>query len=75
MENKIVFDGSPLFTWCVSNAIAKTDDQENVMLSKKNRKDSQRIDLLAATINALSRVTTLKTQSFSFMYVPKKKRG
>ena len=75
MEDKIVFDSSPLFTWCVSNAIAKTDDQENVMLSKKNRKDSQRIDLLAATINALSRVTTLKTQSFSFMYVPKKKRG
>ena len=39
--------------WCVSNAIAKIDAQENIMLDKS--KSSNRIDLLVATIIGFTR--------------------
>lgn len=55
LEGKIVHDGNPLLIWCVSNAYAITDTKENIMLSKRHKDDSQRIDLLAAIINAMHR--------------------
>ena len=73
LEEKLVHDGSPLLTWCVSNAVITTDHQENIMLSKKNRSDTQRIDLLAAGINALSRGMSVLKPRTSFFYVPKRR--
>ena len=55
LEGKLVHDGSPLLTWCVSNAMEISDTNENIKLSKKNKDDSQRIDMLAAAINAIVR--------------------
>ena len=55
LEGKLVHDGSPLLEWCVSNAMEISDTNENIKLSKKNKDDTQRIDLLAAVINALVR--------------------
>lgn len=55
LQRKIVHDGSPLLTWCLSNAIEVTDNNGNIKLSKKHKDDSQRIDLAAAVINALVR--------------------
>ncbi|SDY69240.1 terminase large subunit [Thermoactinomyces sp. DSM 45892] len=55
LQNKIVHDGSPLLTWCLSNAYEVTDNNANIKLSKKHKDDSQRIDLLAAIINAMTR--------------------
>ena len=55
LEGNLVHDGSPLLTWCVSNAMEISDTNENIKLSKKNKDDTQRIDLLAAAINALVR--------------------
>ena len=55
MQGKIIHDGSPLLTWCVSNAIEVSDNNGNIKLSKKHKDDSQRIDLLAAIINAFVR--------------------
>ena len=75
LEGNLVHDGSPLLTWCVSNAVAKTDDQENIMLSKKNRTDTQRIDLLAASINAFSRAITVLKPKKSIFYVPKRRKS
>ena len=75
LEGNLVHDGSPLLTWCVSNAVAKTDDQENIMLSKKNRTDTQRIDLLAASINAFSRAITVLKPKKSILYVPKRRKS
>jgi len=55
IQGKIVHDGSPLLTWCVSNAVEIVDSNQNIKLSKKHKDDSQRIDLLSATINAFVR--------------------
>ncbi|TQR29402.1 terminase large subunit [Brevibacillus brevis] len=55
LQEKIVHDGSPLLTWCISNAVEISDTNGNIKLSKKHKDDSQRIDLVAAVINALSR--------------------
>jgi len=55
LEGKLVHDGSPLLTWSVSNAYEIQDTNENIKLSKKNQDDSQRIDPLAAIINAMVR--------------------
>lgn len=55
LRGLIVHDGSPLLTWCLSNAIEVSDNNGNIKLSKKHKDDSQRIDLLAAIINAMVR--------------------
>ena len=55
LQGRLIHDGSPLLVWCVSNALEIIDNNGNIKLSKKHKDDSQRIDLLAAIINALSR--------------------
>lgn len=55
LQGRIVHDGSPLLTWCLSNAVEVTDNNGNIKLSKKHKDDSQRIDLAAAVINAMVR--------------------
>lgn len=55
LQGKIVHDGSPLLIWCLSNAIELTGEGQLIKLSKKHKNDTQRIDLVAAIINALFR--------------------
>jgi phage terminase large subunit-like protein len=57
---KLVHDGSPLLKWCVGNAVQVTDTNENIKLSKETRGDTRRIDLLAAAIDALVRIQSLR---------------
>ena len=59
-SGKVVHDGSPLLTWCLSNAVVETDSNENIKLSKKNPSDVRRIDLAAAVINAMVRLPALR---------------
>ncbi len=59
-QGKIVHDGSPALTWCLANAVVEQDHNENIKLSKKHTSDTQRIDLLAAIINAMVRVQALR---------------
>ena len=56
IQGKIVTDGSPLLEWCFSNAIEVQNSYGDIKLSKKHKDDSQRIDLVAALINALTRL-------------------
>ena len=53
LQGKLVHDGNPLLTWCLGNAVERNDENGNIALSKKNKDDSQRIDLAAAAINAM----------------------
>lgn len=62
MQGKIVHDGNPILTWCISNAYQMTDTNENIKLNKKTKNDTQRIDLIAAVINALVRLPELKSK-------------
>ena len=54
--NKVKYEKSRLYTWCMSNAITRTDAQENMMLDKK--KSQNRIDLAVATIFSFKDVYT-----------------
>lgn len=65
IEGKIIHDGSPLLVWCASNAREVKDNNGNIKLSKKHKDDSQRIDLLAAVINALSRAMAFDDNKIS----------
>lgn len=60
LSGEIVVEENELFIWCCSNAIEKTDGKENIQLSKKHKDDTQRIDLLAAVINALTRALVIE---------------
>lgn len=63
IQGKIVHDGSPLLKWCIGNAQQIVDSNENIKLSKKNASATKRIDLLAAVINALVRIESLRDAS------------
>lgn len=56
IQGKLIHEKNELLDWCVSNAYQYTDANENIRLSKKNKDDSQRIDLLAAAINCIARL-------------------
>jgi phage terminase large subunit-like protein len=57
---RLVHDGNPVLKWCLANAVVETDSNENIKLSKKNASDTKRIDLAAAFVNALVRLSALK---------------
>lgn len=59
-QGKLIHDGSPVLKWCLANAVVEQDNNENIKLSKKNASDTKRIDLLAATINAMVRIQALR---------------
>ena len=63
MQGLIVHDGSPALTWCLSNALEIADSNGNIKLSKKHKDDSQRIDLIAAIINAMTRALVPESES------------
>lgn len=56
MQGKIVICENPLFITCLSNAVEEINSYGDVKLSKKHRSDSERIDPVAAMMNALARV-------------------
>jgi len=63
-QKKIIHDGSPLLKWALGNAKEVHDNNENIKLSKLNKDDTQRIDPLAAIINAMVRLAVLQSAGF-----------
>lgn len=55
---KIVAEYSPLMIWCLGNAVEVKNSNGDIKLSKRTKDDSQRIDPIAALMNALSRLIT-----------------
>lgn len=55
LQGKIVLEYSPLAMWCLKNAVEIQNNFGDIKLSKKHKDDSQRIDPLAAAMNALAR--------------------
>lgn len=62
LQGKIVLEYSPLAMWCLRNAIEVSNNYGDVKLSKRHKDDSQRIDPLAAAMNALSRALIFREQ-------------
>ena len=55
MQGRIVLEYSPLLLWCLRNAIVHENYYGDIKLSKAHKDDTQRIDPLAAAMNALAR--------------------
>jgi len=53
-SGRLIHNGDKLLTWAVGNAIVKQDHNENIQLDKE--KSTNRIDPIAAIINAMVRV-------------------
>lgn len=60
---KVIQFDDPLLTWAISNAVQKMDAQENIMLDKS--KSTERIDPIAAVINAFSRAMVNESNDLS----------
>lgn len=56
LQGKVVTEDNPLLYWCLSNAIEIINNYGDIKLSKKHKDDSQRIDPVAAMVNALVRL-------------------
>lgn len=62
LQGKLVLEYSPLTVWCLKNAIEVVNNFGDSKLSKKHKDDSQRIDPLAAAMNALARALVFREQ-------------
>lgn len=55
LQGKLVIEENPLFLWCLGNAIEITNNFGDIKLNKKHKDDTERIDPVAAAMNALAR--------------------
>lgn len=62
-NKQIIHFNDPVLNWAIGNAVQKQDAQENIMLDKS--KSTERIDPIAAVINAFSRAMSNETQDLS----------
>ncbi len=54
LQGKVVVEHNALLLWCFGNAEEVKNNYDDIKLSKKHKNDTQRIDLAAALMNALS---------------------
>lgn len=62
LEGKIIHDGGLVLTWAMGNAIERQDHNGNIMLDKQ--KSRERIDPVAALMNAHARAMHHETEEF-----------
>lgn len=60
VSGKLVHDGSPLLRMCVMNAVVKSDTNGNIKVVKPAENSPERIDLLAAVLNAMVALPRLR---------------
>lgn len=66
LDRKIRNGGNPVMTWCVSNAVARSDANLNIAPDKKNAKE--KIDGVSATVTALSRLVVAPAPAPKSLY-------
>lgn len=54
LDGKIVLEESPLMLWCLANAVEIQNNYGDIKLSKRHKDDTERIDPVAASMNALA---------------------
>lgn len=54
VQGKLVIEESPLAMWCLANAVETVNGNGDSRLSKKHKDDTERIDPLAACMDALT---------------------
>ena len=63
LQGQIVLEESPLLLWCLANAIEIQNNYGDIKLSKKHKDDTERIDPVAAAMNALARALVHRDSS------------
>ena len=61
LQDRVVMEESPLALWCLQNAIEIQNNYGDIKLSKRHKDDTERIDPVAAAMNALARVLVKRT--------------
>ena len=56
LQGKVVIEENPLALWCLGNAVEIQNNYGDIKLSKRHKDDTERIDPVAAAMNALARV-------------------
>ena len=56
LQGKVVIEENPLALWCLGNAIEIQNNYGDIKLSKRHKDDTERIDPVAAAMNALGRI-------------------
>ena len=55
LQGLVVLEESPLLLWCLANGVEIQNNYGDIKLSKKHKDDTERIDPVAAVMNALAR--------------------
>lgn len=63
LEHKLVLEESPLLIWCLANAVEVQNNYGDIKLSKKHKDDTERIDPVAAAMNALARALVRRSSN------------
>ena len=61
LQDRVVLEESPLALWCLQNAIEIQNNYGDLKLSKRHKDDTERIDPVAAAMNALARLLVKRT--------------
>ena len=61
LQDRVVLEESPLTLWCLQNAIEIQNNYGDLKLSKRHKDDTERIDPVAAAMNALARLLVKRT--------------
>ena len=65
LQDRVVMEKSPLALWCLQNAIEIQNNYGDLKLSKRHKDDTERIDPVAAMLNALARLLVKRTPGSS----------
>lgn len=54
LQGKLIIEENPLLMWCLANAVEVQNNYGDIKLSKRHKDDTERIDPVAAIMNALA---------------------
>lgn len=61
LQGRLIIEENPLAYWCLGNAIEIQNNYGDIKLSKRHKDDTERIDPVAAVMNALARLLVMRT--------------
>lgn len=63
LRGQVVMEYNPMVLWCLGNAVEVQNNYGDIKLSKRHKDDTERIDPVAAAMNALARLLVKKNDA------------
>ena len=63
LRGQVVMEYNPMVLWCLGNAVEIQNNYGDIKLSKRHKDDTERIDPVAAAMNALARLLVKKNDA------------